>query len=395
MHAFINALERSVGTYLYGRRMYETMAGWETDATLAAQSALMREFAEIWQAAEKIVYSRTIEAASTRRTRIERDFDPETVRRMKASAGRDLNVGGPDLAVHAFRAGLVDECHLFVAPDRAARRAVRWRSSKAALSGGSRHGYRQAGRISIVSVHPIAAAGFGASADAYERGRPGYPSAAIRWLARKIPLGAGVTVVDLAAGTGKLSRPLAATGARVIAIEPLEAMRRAIGPQIEALEGTAEAIPLPDAAADAVAVGQAFHWFKGNVALAEIHRVLRPNGLLALLWNTRRMEDAIHMRIEQLIRPHCERVPRHGTGAWREAFGRTELFGPLEETHFDHEQLVDAEQLRTRVASTSAIAALPEQERELVLEQVGALAGADPVRLRYRCDVHSARRIGP
>ena len=113
VHAFINDLERSVGTYLYGRRMYETMAGWETDATLAAQSAL---FAEIWQAAEKIVYSKTLETASTRRTRIERDFDPEAVRRMKASAGRDLTVGGPALAVHAFRAGLVDECHLFVAP---------------------------------------------------------------------------------------------------------------------------------------------------------------------------------------------------------------------------------------------------------------------------------------
>jgi dihydrofolate reductase len=116
VHAFINDLERSVGTYLYGRRMYETMAGWETDATLAAQSALMREFAQIWQAAEKIVYSKTLETASTRRTRIERDFDPEAVRRMKASAGRNLTVGGPDLAVHAFRAGLVDECHLFVAP---------------------------------------------------------------------------------------------------------------------------------------------------------------------------------------------------------------------------------------------------------------------------------------
>jgi dihydrofolate reductase len=116
VHAFINDLERSVGTYLYGRRMYETMAGWETDATLAAQSELMRDFAQIWQAAEKIVYSKTLETASTRRTRIERDFDPEAVRRMKASAGGDLTVGGPELAAHAFRAGLVDECHLFVAP---------------------------------------------------------------------------------------------------------------------------------------------------------------------------------------------------------------------------------------------------------------------------------------
>lgn len=246
-----------------------------------------------------------------------------------------------------------------------------------------------------MSVHPIAAAGFGASADAYERGRPGYPSAAIRWLARRIPLQAGVTVVDLAAGTGKLSRPLATTGARVIAVEPLETMRRAIGSEIEALEGTAEAIPLPDGSADAVVVGQAFHWFDGKLALAEIRRVLRPNGMLALLWNTRRMEDAIHASIEQLIRPHCEQVPRHGTGAWREAFERTDPFGPFEEVHFEHEQLTDAEQLRTRVASTSAIAALPEHERAVVLERVGALAGAGRVRLRYRCDVHAANRIGP
>jgi len=116
VHAFINDLERPVGTYLYGRRMYETMAGWETDSTLAAKSELLRDFAGIWQAAEKIVYSKTLEQPSTRRTRIERDFDPEAVRRMKAAAGSDLTIGGPDLAGHAFRAGLVDECHLFVAP---------------------------------------------------------------------------------------------------------------------------------------------------------------------------------------------------------------------------------------------------------------------------------------
>jgi dihydrofolate reductase len=115
-HAFINDLYRPVGTYLYGRRMYETMSGWETDPTLANQSLLMRDFAKIWRAADKIAYSRTLEAASTARTRIERDFDPEAVRRMKASAGRDLIVGGPELAARAFEAGLVDECHLFVAP---------------------------------------------------------------------------------------------------------------------------------------------------------------------------------------------------------------------------------------------------------------------------------------
>jgi dihydrofolate reductase len=116
VHGFINDLDRQVGTYLYGRRMYETMVGWETDPTLAEQSPLMRDFAEIWQAADKIVYSRTLEAVSTARTRIERDFDPEGVRKMKASAGRDMIIGGADLAARAFEADLVDECHLFVAP---------------------------------------------------------------------------------------------------------------------------------------------------------------------------------------------------------------------------------------------------------------------------------------
>jgi dihydrofolate reductase len=116
VHAFINDLERPVGTYLYGRRMYEVMVGWETDPTLADQSPAMRDFAEIWQAADKIVYSKTLEAVSTARTRIERNFDPEAVRQMKALVGRDLAVGGPELAAQAFKAGLVDECHLFVAP---------------------------------------------------------------------------------------------------------------------------------------------------------------------------------------------------------------------------------------------------------------------------------------
>ena len=116
VHAFVNDLARPLGTYLYGRRMYEMMVGWETDPALAEQSPLMRDFAEIWQAADKIVYSKTLEAVSTASTRIERDFDPEAVRRMKASAGRDVVVGGAELAAQAFRAGLVDECHLFVAP---------------------------------------------------------------------------------------------------------------------------------------------------------------------------------------------------------------------------------------------------------------------------------------
>ena len=116
VHSFVNDLERPVGVYLYGRRMYETMVFWETVRAAAGQSPVMEDFAVIWQAADKIVYSKTLESVSSARTRIERDFDPAAVRQMKASAARDITVGGPDLAAQAIRAGLVDECHLFVVP---------------------------------------------------------------------------------------------------------------------------------------------------------------------------------------------------------------------------------------------------------------------------------------
>src|SRR2546428_4967867 len=116
VHAFVNDLERPVGTYLYGRRMYEVMVGWEHAHTLADRRPVMQDFADIWQAADKIVYSRTLETVTSARTQIERDFDPEAVRQMKARAGRDITVGGPDLAAQAIKAGLVDEYHMFVTP---------------------------------------------------------------------------------------------------------------------------------------------------------------------------------------------------------------------------------------------------------------------------------------
>jgi len=116
VHAFVNDLERPIGTFLYGRRMYETMVYWETAHTLADQRAVSQDFTEIWQAADKVVYSRTLETVTSARTRIERRFDPEVVRQMKARAGRDISVGGPDLAAQAIKAGLVDELQLFLTP---------------------------------------------------------------------------------------------------------------------------------------------------------------------------------------------------------------------------------------------------------------------------------------
>jgi dihydrofolate reductase len=116
VHSFVNELERPVGTYLYGRRMYEVMVYWETAHTLPDQPPVVEDFAEIWQAADKIVYSKTLETVSSSRTQIERDFDPDVVLQMKAAAERDISVGGPDLAAQAIRAGLVDEYHLFITP---------------------------------------------------------------------------------------------------------------------------------------------------------------------------------------------------------------------------------------------------------------------------------------
>jgi dihydrofolate reductase len=112
---FINDFERPIGTYLYGRRLYEDMTGWETTPQ-AGQSPLMLDFARIWRAADKVVFSRSLEAVGTARTRIERDFDPAAIQQMKARADRDITVGGPVLAAEALKAGLVDECHLIVCP---------------------------------------------------------------------------------------------------------------------------------------------------------------------------------------------------------------------------------------------------------------------------------------
>jgi dihydrofolate reductase len=116
VHRFVNDLERPIGTYLYGRRMYDVMVAWETADTIAGVPPYIRDFAELWQAADKTVYSRTLSDVSSAKTRIERDFDPAAVRRLKATSHQDISIGGPDLAGQAIRSGLVDECHLFVAP---------------------------------------------------------------------------------------------------------------------------------------------------------------------------------------------------------------------------------------------------------------------------------------
>jgi SAM-dependent methyltransferase len=232
-------------------------------------------------------------------------------------------------------------------------------------------------------IHRAAATGFSRAAAEYERGRPGYPAAVLEPLG----LSRGLVVLDLAAGTGKLTRMLAGSGARVIAVEPVAEMRAALPASVEVLDGTAERIPLGDGSVDLVTVAQAFHWFDGDAALAEIQRVLRPNGRLALLWN-HRVEDApANVAIDAIVDPHLAGVPTHRGERWRAAFGRTTLFGPLQEHVFDNEQVLDADGLADRIGSISFIASLPEEERARVLADVRTLAAGGPVTVPYRTEV--------
>jgi SAM-dependent methyltransferase len=247
------------------------------------------------------------------------------------------------------------------------------------------------------------AAGYSRAVAAYQRGRPGYPPAAVDFLAATLRLGPGRTVVDLAAGTGKLTRPLIATGAEVVAVEPVAEMRAVLPAGARAVDGTAEAIPLATESADAVVVAQAFHWFDGDAALAEIHRVLRPGSALALVWNRRRMDEPVNQAIEELIAPHRGHPSALHTGAWRAALERTKLFGPLEERVFPNEQFLDADGLVDRIASVSFIATLHEKERTKVLSAVRAIAGPAGVTIRHDTEVQVAdrsasgrrKRLGP
>lgn len=199
-------------------------------------------------------------------------------------------------------------------------------------------------------------------------------------------------MVDLAAGTGKLTRALTARGCDVVAVEPVAEMRAAIAAPARAVAGRAEAIPLPDASADGVTVAQAFHWFDGPRALAQIHRVLRPGGVLALLWNRRKIADPIHRDIEALIGPGRGDVPAERSERWRAAFDETTLFGPLREERFTNEQLVDADGLADRIGSISYVAAMEEDEREALLGEARALARGGVVTLRYVVRLQLATR---
>jgi SAM-dependent methyltransferase len=242
----------------------------------------------------------------------------------------------------------------------------------------------------VSGVHRAAAIGFARSVEAYERGRPEYPAAVIEYVVGLLPPGAAV--LDLAAGTGKLTRPLLAAGLQVVAVEPVAEMRAALPPEARALDGTAEAIPLDDGSLDGVTVGQAFHWFDGDAALAEIARVLRPGGLLALIWNRRGEDDPVNAAIEALVGPYRADTPSHRESPWRAAFERTTRFDSLVEEVFDNVLEQDADGLEARVGSISFIAALDEGERSAVLERARAIAGPGTVTIPYRTEVQVCRR---
>ena len=253
-------------------------------------------------------------------------------------------------------------------------------------------------------IHELASVGFGRAVEEYERARPGYPPEAVAWLVERLEIDASKTVLDLAAGTGKLTRQLVPTGAHIVAVEPLAGMRVRLEealPEVEARAGAAEALPLPDASVDAVTVGQGFHWFANDRALADIHRVLRPDGHLGLIWNARDESADWVARLSEIIEPHRGDVPRYVSRKWQRAFETTTFFGSLEERQFPFAHELDAETLVARVASISFIAALPREERERVLTQVRELAEAHPATggkatfpLPYRTAVFVTARLG-
>lgn len=235
------------------------------------------------------------------------------------------------------------------------------------------------------------------------RGRPGYPAELVGWLRTALALQGGRTALDLGAGTGKLLPVLLATGAAAVAVEPVAAMRRRLAadyPQVRALDGSAHATGLADAAVDAVVCATAFHWFATRAALDEIHRVLKPGGWLGLVWNVRDERVPWVARLGALVNAFGRDMPRQASGDWRQAFPRAG-FAPLQPSEFVHEHRCPARLVvRERMLSTSFIAALPDTERAQVAQAVQQFIDSEPELTRraevaapYRCTAYAAQRI--
>jgi SAM-dependent methyltransferase len=232
-------------------------------------------------------------------------------------------------------------------------------------------------------IEEAAAKGFGAGADAYDRGRPSYPGGAVDLVVRELGIRAGTTVVDVGAGTGKFSELLVPTGAHVVAVEPVATMRAKIAPPVEAVDGTAESIPLGDGSADAVVVAQAFHWFRHDAALAEIARVLRPGGGLALVWNRRDESVPWIDAMSRVIEWRAHQVSEYDRTDWPAIIGRSGAFGEVRHASISWEHLVDRATLAERVRSVSYIAAMDDAaRREAIVDEV---LKPDPATPRRRC----------
>lgn len=230
-------------------------------------------------------------------------------------------------------------------------------------------------------LHHAAAVGFERAGPEYERGRPGYPPAAVARLAEALSIGPGRTVLDLAAGTGKLTRALATTGAGLTAVEPVAGMRAELVrslPDVRVLDGTAEAIPLPDGSEDAVLVGQAFHWFDVPAAAGEIRRVLGPGGGLGVIWNAWDESVPWVARVQALVHEHVGPAPQQRSSDWAAELDATGLFGPVTEETFPNLVRGGVDVLRAREGSVSYVSALPDDERERLLDAVAAVVAEDP-----------------
>lgn len=230
-------------------------------------------------------------------------------------------------------------------------------------------------------VHSAASAGFGEGAEAYVRGRPEYPHAVAMWLRHDLAIGPGSSVLDLGAGTGKFTRRLVATGANVIAVEPVAAMAEQLRRQhlpVDLREGSAESIPLRDASLDAVLCAQAFHWFATPAALQEIRRVLKPGGHLGLVWNVRDVRVPWVAGLTKILRAHEEGTPRYDTFQWRNLFPAPG-FTALEPKTFAHAHIGDPEHVIVdRVLSVSFIAKLPLVDRQQVAQRLRNLIATTP-----------------
>ena len=233
-------------------------------------------------------------------------------------------------------------------------------------------------------LHP-ATRGF-ADSDRYERGRPGYPQAAVDTIVTELGLRPGRTVLDLAAGTGKLTRLLAPSGANVIPVEPVREMRDKLEGFV-ALAGTAEHIPLTDAYVDGVTVAQAFHWFDADRALQEIHRVLRRGGGLALIWNARDERQPLQAALSEIFDRYEGDTPRRNQRDWKSLLGKSGLFERSSRVLFEHVQPVDEQAVVDRVLSVSFMASLPREEQDVVEQEVRELAH-DATELSYMTELY-------